>query len=734
MSFDPNDPRITAYLFGELEAAERQAFEADLENSAELRQLVDQTRRTLDVLAGELQNEPPVRLTDAQRALVTNQIDAAAGESPFQATSRPTPRPSTAATRRVLGLAALAATLMVAASVASVSRLGCGAHTAREVAATRSADRAAAELDAAAYQLQRAQQTLQEDRAKYNQEREQLVAKESMAASSMPQDSQHFAPSSQEAAARGELFQRQLQTLADASQQQSGGPPASGAYGFGLSAQSDESGYGAYYNERADGGAGPGWAGDRYAPIYENPFLEVANEPLSTFSIDVDTASYSKVRMYLLQNRVLPRPDAVRIEELVNYFTYDYQPPSGEVPFAAHVEVADCPWAPKHRLARVGIKGREVEREQRPSSNLVFLLDVSGSMNRPNKLPLLKQGMKMLVDQLGENDRVAIVVYAGAAGLVLDSTTGDQKAVILDALDRLNAGGSTNGGAGIQLAYQTALDNFIAGGVNRVILCTDGDFNVGVTGTDQLVRLAEQNAKTGVFLSVLAFGMGNHNDAMLEEISNKGNGNYAFIDTENEARKVLVEQMSGTLVTIAKDVKIQIEFNPNEVAAYRLIGYENRILAAEDFNDDTKDAGEIGAGHTVTALYELVPADGQSDVQTPPVDELRYQQRGKPTDQAGSGEMLTLKIRYKEPDGDTSTKLEFPVVDDGCKFGQATKDFRFAAAVASFGMLLRNSAYKGNATYAGVLETATEAASDDATGYRQEFLALVAAAQQLSGQ
>lgn len=355
-------------------------------------------------------------------------------------------------------------------------------------------------------------------------------------------------------------------------------------------------------------------------------------------------------------------------------------------------------------------------------------------MNQPNKLPLLKRGMKMLVDQLGENDRVAIAVYASAAGLVLDSTTGDDKQTIIDALDRLHAGGSTNGGQGIHLAYQTALDNFIKGGVNRVILCTDGDFNVGVTGTDALVRLAEENAKSGVFLSVLGFGMGNHNDSMLEQVSNKGNGNYAFIDTDAEARKVLVEQMSGTLVTIAKDVKIQIDFNPIEVAAYRLIGYENRMLAAQDFNDDKKDAGEIGAGHTVTALYEVIPAGAQSDVTPPPVDESRYQRQPKPTKEARSGEMLTLKIRYKEPDGDTSTKLTFLIKDEGKRFGQASHDFRFAASVASFGMLLRDSQHKGNATYAGVLEIATEAASCDNTGYRQEFLSMVSRAKELSGQ
>jgi len=368
-------------------------------------------------------------------------------------------------------------------------------------------------------------------------------------------------------------------------------------------------------------GRGPGRAGDRYDALVENPFRTVKDHPLSTFSIDVDTASYANVRRFLLQEGRLPPPDAVRIEELVNYFDYDYAGPEDDVPFAAHIEVAGCPWTPGHRLVRVALKGKEFPDEQRPPSNLVFLLDVSGSMNSPDKLPLLKQGMKLLAEQLGENDRVAIVVYAGSEGLVLPSTPGTDQATILGALERLQAGGSTNGGAGIDLAYRIAQENFIEGGVNRVLLCTDGDFNVGTTSTGDLVRMVEERATAGVFLSVLGFGRGNLNDAMMENISNKGNGNYAYIDGVTEARKVLVEQMGGTLVTIAKDVKIQIKFNPAQVAAYRLIGYENRILAAEDFDDDEKDAGEIGAGHTVTALYELVPAGMEVDL--PTVDPLQ---------------------------------------------------------------------------------------------------------------
>jgi Ca-activated chloride channel family protein len=483
-----------------------------------------------------------------------------------------------------------------------------------------------------------------------------------------------------------------------------------------------------------DEGKGPGEGGNKYEPITENSFENASDTPLSTFSIDVDTASYSKMRMYLTQNNMLPRRDSVRIEELVNYFSYDYAGPDDKTPFAAHIEVAECPWKPGNRLVRIGIQGRELAEEKRPTSNLVFLLDVSGSMQPANKLPLLKRGMSLLVDQLGENDRVAIVVYAGAAGLVLDSTTGNEKAKLRESLDRLHAGGSTNGGDGIRLAYQTALDNFIAGGVNRVILCTDGDFNVGTTGTDELVQMAETNAKANVFLSVLGFGMGNHNDSMLEQVSNRGNGNYAYIDSDSEARKVLAEQLQGTLVTIAKDVKIQVDFNSQEVAKYRLIGYENRMLAAKDFNDDKKDAGEIGAGHTVTALYEIVPAGVESDIEVPSIDESKYQSKTNLKDAAGSGELLTLRLRYKRPEGDTSSLVSFPVTDEGKGFTETPKDFRFTAAVASFGMLLRDSHYKGNTTYDGVLEIAQESVGDDEFGYRREFLELVRKAKNLAGQ
>jgi Ca-activated chloride channel family protein len=483
---------------------------------------------------------------------------------------------------------------------------------------------------------------------------------------------------------------------------------------------------------KPDQGRGPGEGGDRYSRIVENPFLKATDNPLSTFSIDVDTASYAKARRYLMQNGMLPPPDAVRIEEFVNYFHYDYAPPKDEKPFAAHVEVAACPWAEKRRLVRIGLKGREIAREARPPSNLVFLLDVSGSMEPDDKLPRVRRSMRMLVEQLGENDRVAIVVYAGATGLALPSTPGYRKEEIFTALQNLQAGGSTNGGAGIRLAYDLAATHFIKGGTNRVILCTDGDFNVGTTSTAELERLAEEKAKTGVFLTVLGFGMGNHNDDMLEKLADKGNGNYGYIDTEEEARKLLVEELSGTLVTIAKDVKIQVEFNPRTVGAYRLLGYENRMLRAEDFNDDKKDAGEIGAGHTVTALYEIVPAGEKLD--TPPVDALRYQQLTRPADAAASGELLTLKLRYKEPDGQESkAPLVFPVSDRGLQFGQASKDFKFAAAVAGFAMLLRDSQYRGNLTYDAVLEIVQEGRGEDRNGYRAAFVEIARKAKGIAG-
>ncbi len=439
----------------------------------------------------------------------------------------------------------------------------------------------------------------------------------------------------------------------------------------------------------------PGYNTEKYDHLDDNPFLQVASSPLSTFSIDVDTASYANIRRFVRENTPPPK-DAVRIEEIVNYFSYNYKPPQKDAPFSVHVETAECPWNRENRLARIGLRGLDVEQEERLPANLVFLIDVSGSMRTQNKLPLLKRSMKMLVKALDEPDQVAMVVYAGASGLVLDSTSASDKQAILDAIDRLSAGGSTNGGEGIQLAYRIARAHFNKKGINRVILATDGDFNVGITSGGELVRLIEEKAKTGVFLSVMGFGMGNYNDAGLEKLADKGNGNYAYIDSEKEAKKVLVDEISGTLQTIAKDVKIQVEFNPEQVGSYRLIGYENRMLKARDFNDDKKDAGEIGAGHTVTALYELTPVGSTTDAND--VDPLKYQTTSITRAAVVNGELFTLKLRYKAPNGTKSELMTFTVEDAPVKIEQASEDFKFAASAAGFGMLLRNSPHKGDVT------------------------------------
>jgi Ca-activated chloride channel family protein len=468
---------------------------------------------------------------------------------------------------------------------------------------------------------------------------------------------------------------------------------------------------------------------EAYDHIRDNAFVLVAQDPRSTFSVDVDTASYSIVRRYLRDGQ-LPPKDAVRIEELINYFPYGYEPPSGAVPFAVHMETAACPWSSEHRLVRIGLKGREVPRGERPPSNLVFLIDVSGSMDAPNKLPLVKAALRLLVEQLQAEDHVAIAVYAGAQGLALPSTPATDKAAILSAIESLSPGGSTHGSAGIRLAYETAAASYIKGGVNRVILATDGDFNVGITSPGELVRLIETEAKSGIFLTALGFGMGNLKDATLEKLADHGNGNYAYIDRLSEARKVFVEQIGGTLVTIAKDVKLQVEFNPAKVKAFRLVGYENRVLAHQDFNDDTRDAGDIGAGHTVTALYEIVPP-GVS-VAVPGVDPLKYQSTAGRSQESASGELLTLKLRYKQPDEDRSALLDVPLEDSGRSFQEASPDFRFAAAVAAFGMALRDSPYKGDASLATIQEWARSSLGEDEGGHRAELVTLIARAQQLA--
>ena len=460
----------------------------------------------------------------------------------------------------------------------------------------------------------------------------------------------------------------------------------------------------------------------------ENQFISPTVSPLSTFSIDVDTASYANIRRFIEQQGRLPPKDAVKIEEMLNYFTYNYKAPRGPHPFSVDTEISIAPWNDSHRLVRIGLQGKKLATSKLPASNLVFLLDVSGSMNSANKLPLLKNAFSLLVNELRPKDKVAIVVYAGAAGVVLPATSGKHKERILDAIDRLRAGGSTAGAQGIELAYQIARKNYIRGGNNRVILATDGDFNVGQSSDGELVRLIEKTRRQGVFLTVLGFGSGNYQDAKMEKLADKGNGNHAYIDSILEAKKVLVSEMGGTLHTIAKDVKLQIEFNPAKVKAYRLIGYENRLLAAQDFNDDKKDAGELGSGHNVTALYEIIPAGSREAVAG--VDELKYQ-KVNTTGAAGSDELMTIKLRYKQPTGEKSELIVAPVKDNGTRLSRTSNDFRFAAAVAEFGLVLTDSKHKGTAGFGSVIERAQGAKGKDREGYRANFVRLVRKAAKL---
>jgi Ca-activated chloride channel family protein len=461
-----------------------------------------------------------------------------------------------------------------------------------------------------------------------------------------------------------------------------------------------------------------------YAALSENGYKNVTDNPLSTFSIDVDNASYSNIRRFINSGE-LPPADAVRIEEMINYFKYDYPEPAGAHPFSVSTELAVCPWNTAHWLLQVGLRGKSIDKASLPSSNLVFLIDVSGSMNNPNKLPLLKSAFGLLVGELRPRDRVAIVVYAGAAGLVLESTPGNRKETIMGAIENLHAGGSTAGGAGLKLAYEEAGKNFITGGNNRIILATDGDFNVGESSNGAMERLVEEKRKEGIFITVLGFGMGNVKDDKMELIADKGNGNYSYIDNLQEARRVLVREFGGTLFTIAKDVKFQIEFNPAKIGSYRLIGYENRLLSEEDFNDDRKDAGEMGAGHNVTALYELIPSGYDESV--PAVDPLKYQasNTGESVRNDFMDEYLTIKVRYKKPDGAKSILMVKPVGGSVKSISHASENLRFAAAVAEFGMLLRGSEYKGNATLAAAATLARSARGEDEEGYRAELIRLI---------
>jgi Ca-activated chloride channel family protein len=468
---------------------------------------------------------------------------------------------------------------------------------------------------------------------------------------------------------------------------------------------------------------------ESYDKIDDNPFLAVRGNPRSTFAIDVDRASYSNMRRFIERGQRPPK-DAVRIEELLNYFSYDYPSPSGDAPFAVATDVTTAPWNAAHRLVRIGIQGRQIPLGELPPSNLVFLIDVSGSMSSDDKLPLLKSAFRLLVKELRPRDRVAIVVYAGRAGLVLPSTPGDRKRRILDAIEELEAGGSTAGGAGIRLAYDVAKENHIDGGINRVILATDGDFNVGVSSDAEMIRLIEEKREEGTSLTVLGFGTGNLKDSKMEKLADHGNGHYAYVDNFNEARKVFVREIGGTLATIAKDVKVQVEFNPARVASYRLIGYENRMLRDEDFNDDRKDAGDLGAGHSVTALYEVVPVGAPDADSVRGSDPLRYQSSEVIARASELDELLYVKLRYKSPSGGASKLLTHVVRD---RIAEPSADFRFAAAVAEFGMLLRDSPFKGRASFDQALSLAEAGRGADRNGDRGEFIALVRSMQSIAG-
>lgn len=464
-----------------------------------------------------------------------------------------------------------------------------------------------------------------------------------------------------------------------------------------------------------------GYNTEEYTPITEIGFKDTISSPLSTFSIDVDTASYTNLRKNL-NDGMIPAADAIRIEEMLNYFDYEYNEPTGNVPFTINTEIAECPWNEENYLLMVGIQGKNVDKESLPKSNMVFLLDVSGSMDEPDKLPLLKSAFSKLTDELGEDDRISIVVYADNSGVVLDSVRGSDKERIQEAIDGLSAGGSTGGAEGIDVAYRMAEKNFIEGGNNRIILATDGDFNVGPSSVEELESIIEEKRQSGIFLSVMGFGSGNLKDNRLETLADKGNGNYSYIDSVKEAKRVLVNEMAGTLLTIAKDVKIQLEFNPYRVAGYRLIGYENRALADEDFENDTVDAGELGAGHTVTALYEVIPAGSQSV----PEKDLKYQTGETGNNQEFKNEISEIRLRYKKPEGEESREIRQVVSLQNTPVNrEPSEDFYFAAAVAEFGMIIRGSQYQGNATLDSALKLAEKGLGEDESGYRLEFMELI---------
>ncbi|NCA83262.1 MAG: VWA domain-containing protein [Opitutae bacterium] len=695
-----DEVQLTAYALGEGSAAVRQQIEEQLQANPAAQAAVAEIQALAAQLEADLANEPAFSLTDAQRQAI------------FRAPAQPAGRLVRFPWRKVTGFAAVAALVMLVFG---------GAFWGASRALHRNLLLSLNDQGEMAVDPEGEVQMV--DEFKPADELPDIVELNAPTEEAPPPEIMDFcaAPAmngvAELASASDRISPIVMRNLAP------GAMASRSGAGRAARISSSGGGWAPYPAETAP------WPGntESYAPIQGNAFKRIADEPLSTFSIDVDTASYANVRRFL-QHGQLPPPDAVRIEEMINYFPYGYAPPKEDAPFAVHVESAACPWNKAHHLVKIGLKGRELDAESRPPCNLVFLIDVSGSMNQPNKLPLVKKSLQLLARQLTENDRVSIVVYASATGLVLPPTPANDLSAIDSALGRLEAGGSTAGGEGIRLAYDEALKNFRPEGNNRVILCTDGDFNVGITDSEELAAFIAERAKKGLFLTVLGFGMGNYKDDRLETLADKGNGNYAYIDSFSEARKILVEQAAGTLFAIAKDVKLQIEFNPAHFDSYRLVGYENRLLAKEDFNDDRKDAGELGAGHVVTAFYELVPTGVES---TPGVDPLKYgSQAEKPSVKKempanASPEWLTVKLRYKLPKEDQSTKIEIPFTGACAAFENASDDFRFAAGVAAAGFLLRLDPAAGPLTYDEVIAWTSAAVGADPNGYRREFIQLL---------
>jgi len=721
MSIDRNDPRLTAYALGDMDAAETAAFEPELDAAA--RAEVDAIRAIAMTLGKKLAAESAPVLTETQRHAVT------AAAEPRRRWLWLVPAAAALVTVGVLLAPPPAQTRASRSAAADAPRTDAGRST-RTVQLDGVTDNLKVEPTASEYDTD-------EERPKVNVTAHDPMSKVTVVDQKPRKELIGYGANGPGTNADPKKPQQQdsyrgpnggtAPGKRDPSDPQAPPPPpraTSSSSPLFFTSKLDETlkrgSSRTNFSRQPPGSEG-------YTRLRDNEFQ--AARKTSTFSIDVDTAAYSNMRRFLNAGR-LPPPDAIRIEELVNYFQYRYAPPSkgSEHPFRAHVALASCPWNSRHRIARIALKGRVIKRDRRPATNLVFLIDVSGSMRPANKLPLLVQGMHLLVNQLDARDRVAIVTYAGYAGLALASTPGNEKGRIRAVLNGLGAGGSTNGAGGILRAYAVARANFIKQGANRVILATDGDFNVGVSDTGSLSRLIEKEAKSGVFLSVLGFGTGNYKDDKMEELSNRGNGNYAYIDTIREAKRALVDQLTGTLVTIAKDVKIQVFFNPAKVASYRLIGYENRQLAARDFNDDKKDAGDIGAGHTVTALYEIVPAGVETPV--PAIDQNPFLKRA-PSKTIDSEAMFRLRLRYKQPDSDKSRLMEVDIRDEGQGFDHADHDFRFATAVAAFGMALRGSPSLGKISWQGIHEIAAGATDDDE--FRMEFVQLLKKAMAMKG-